>query len=150
MRLAHTLKGVAASIGATDVAAAASTLEIACKNRDSQGTLTTQLKALLAALGPVLHAIGQAQDSLRATTTAVATGAPAAAPLLASLREALENFDGESRKIAEALMGAATETTQNETMQALLAHIDNFDFEAALALLTENETVLLNNESDAG
>ena len=150
MRLAHTLKGVAASIGATDVAAAASTLETACKNHESPGALLTQLKALLHILGPVLHAIGQAQDNLRAANTAVATDAPQAGPLLASLREALENFDGESRKIAEALMGTTNHAPHNDTMQALLAYIDNFDFEAALALLTENEAVLQNNESDAG
>jgi CheY-like chemotaxis protein len=150
MRLAHTLKGVAASIGATDVAAAASTLETACKNHESPGALLTQLKALLHILGPVLHAIGQAQDNLRAANTAVATDAPQAGPLLASLREALENFDGESRKIAEALMGTTNHAPHNDTMQALLAHIDNFNFEAALALLTENEAVLLNNAPDAG
>jgi two-component system sensor histidine kinase/response regulator len=150
MRLAHTLKGVAASIGAADVAAAASTLETGCKNRDSQDTLLTQLKVLLDMLEPVLHAIGQAQDSLRAAKTAVANDAPAAAPLLASLRDALENFDGESRKIAEALMGAVHSASDNETMQALLALIDSFDFEAALALLTKNEAALLGNPSDAG
>ena len=56
IRLAHTLKGVAANLGATRVQQAAASLEESCKAAD--GNLEQRLSELLNELGPLLRALG--------------------------------------------------------------------------------------------
>ena len=75
--------------------------------------------------------------------TAVAQGqAPAIAPTLTQLREALENFDPGSREIAEKLLSAVSGTDHETPVDTIIGHIDNFDFGEALATLTANEAAL--------
>jgi len=142
MRLAHTLKGVAGSIGATQLAYAAKELEDACKTDTASDVPARHLEQLLAALTPVLRAIDSAQDRLSGTGAVAQGPTLAITTTLTQLREALENFDPESRGIAEKLLSAVCGTEHEAAINTIIGHIDNFDFGEALAALTANETEL--------
>jgi len=148
LRLAHTLKGVAASIGAMQVANSAKALEEQCQRNASPGEMATQLKQLVKALEPVLAAIDSARDSLADSLTTSDTRPPGEQPVLAQLRQALENFDPESEELARSLQPAASATGHDSVLGALLQHIEDFDFNAALEVLNENQGVLLELEAD--
>ena len=142
MRLAHTLKGVAGSIGATQVALAAAELENVCKTDAASGVPARHLEQLLASLAPVLRAIESARDRLSGAEAETQASTLAIAPSLTRLREALENFDPESRNVAAKLLSAVCGTEHEAAIEAIIGHIDNFDFDAALAALTANESAL--------
>jgi len=129
LRAAHTLKGVAGSIGAIDVAAAAAALESACQQ---EAPLDELLQALVGALTPVLKAIAEAP-------LAVAEPAPAAENAeidtvqgLEQLGSLLENSDPAARELAEQLLTAMREQADVELLTTLLADIEIYDFDAAL------------------
>jgi len=142
MRLAHTLKGVAGSIGATQVAHAAKELEDVCKTATASAVPARHLEQLLAVLAPVLRAIEAARDSLSGSESVAQGPALAIAPTLTQLREALENFDPKSRDIAEKLLSAVSGTDHEAAIDTIIGHIDNFDFGEALATLTANDATL--------
>jgi HPt (histidine-containing phosphotransfer) domain-containing protein len=59
-RLAHTLKGVAASIGATDLGELAGRLETDCRSGAAEESIAALLAKVVAALNIVLHSIESA------------------------------------------------------------------------------------------
>ena len=133
---------------AMQVANSAKALEEQCQRNASPGEMATQLKQLVKALEPVLAAIDSARDSLADSLTTSDTRPPGEQPVLAQLRQALENFDPESEELARSLQPAASATGHDSVLGALLQHIEDFDFNAALEVLNENQGVLLELEAD--
>jgi PAS domain S-box-containing protein len=143
MRMAHTLKGIAGSIGAHDAASAAAALEVVCRDQEPQKGISSKLNILLLALEPVLEAIGTLEQDSSDTPEDAQSGSGNINALLARLSEALQNFDGESRAIAEKLLAAAVSENQKEVIRTILTDIDNFDFDAALTQVQDHEAVWL-------
>jgi signal transduction histidine kinase/DNA-binding response OmpR family regulator len=143
MRLAHTLKGVAGSIGAMSVAAAAGDLESACKQKEYREFIPERLAQLLVVLVPVLQGIGAAEPDLTGTSVSSDVGALDIGVALENLRKALENFDVGARDIADELLQVAMGTPVSEIIQSLLKYLDSYDFSAALDILVENESAIL-------
>jgi len=143
LRLAHTLKGVAASIGANQVANAAQILEADCREGAATGIIAEHLKQLVAAMAPVLRSIEAHRAALSADTAPAHQHDQATGKALQELRQALQNFDTQAGSIAKGLQQAAAGTALADPMARLLEHIDNFDFDGALALLLENEVELV-------
>ena len=141
-RLAHTLKGVAGSIGAMDLAARAAELETVARERHeakqpvTQADVAAPLEALLPALADLLAAL--AEHFLH--NTAEAQVAPSIidkdklSGICRQLRDLLANDDPGAEVVyaenaallSAAFMGSAKEIESN---------IANFDFEAALDVL---------------
>ena len=62
-RHAHTLKGVAANLGAKSISEAASMLELACKNNTGQKAINDQLTQLEGLMIPVLQGFKKHDDA---------------------------------------------------------------------------------------
>ena len=141
MRLSHTLKGVAASMGAMDVAAAAEALETACKDHAASEIIEALLAQTLSELVPVLQGIGAlSQDRVgtSARTSAVDSGA-----VLKKLRQALEESEVDATDIAAELLLCAQGTPAYSSVESLVDCLDSFDFDGALDILRDNEAAIL-------
>jgi signal transduction histidine kinase/CheY-like chemotaxis protein/HAMP domain-containing protein len=77
-RLAHTLKGVAANLGATYVQSAAAAVEGSIRNRRSSADVTAAIEQLTAVLEPLLTSL---RSALRVPAAAEPAPAPGRAPL---------------------------------------------------------------------
>ncbi|MEP5764177.1 MAG: PAS-domain containing protein [Halieaceae bacterium] len=142
-RCAHTLKGVAASIGAGEVRVAASELELACRDADALEVIDARLQAVLKSLNPVLAEIAAAGIVQPLQTGAGDTEAVAA--LAEELRPLLESADTRAGEVAEQLLASLPED-HREPLERLIAQLELFDFDAALAIFAEAEQQLLETE----
>jgi len=136
-RLAHTLKGVAASIGATDLGELAGRLETDCRSGAAEESIAALLAKVVAALNIVLHSI----ESAGYGTVEVANGSDRQADpqqvteLIAQLKQTLADYNTDSSRVAEELSRALSQGAQQQAIQAVLAHVEAFDFEEALVAL---------------
>ena len=146
MRAAHTLKGVAGNIGAREVAICAEALEAACRTGEAAATLSAKLAELMGSLAPVLKAIAVAD--LKPGPAPTETGAELVdiAACIDQLRELLSNADTKSRETAEKLLAAIPAPGDRDLIESLIAHIDIYDFDAAMLALKEIEHVLLKDD----
>jgi CheY-like chemotaxis protein len=137
-RLAHTLKSVAGSIGARDVQAAAAELEGACRKGDAASHIDALLDKLAAELAPVLEGLGAflaPAEAPAASKTAPANQEQERA-FLQGLQELLVAGDTGALDWIAAQAGIL-QTVCPQTHQSIAAAIEDFDFEAALALLLD-------------
>ncbi len=154
-RCAHTLKGMAGSLGAKGVQAAAQELEAACRRRQPAPLIDDLLVRTLAELDPVIEDLFKLgtkvspgnvppEDSLpkihspdRDLPGIDLTGIdqPRIDALLTRLRSLLEDSDSEAADVLDELL----ERVQGTPLQAALARVEaavgDFDFDAALAAL---------------
>jgi len=129
-RLAHTLRSVAANIGAQGVSEHAQALEQALRTRQEGGVLQELLSALGDALQPVLDGL-QAWSSEAAAPPQQPSAAPDPADAVERLRGLLEQDDPAATEffqhnatVLKAVLGNAFKTVEMHTL--------NFDFEQAL------------------
>ena len=141
VRLAHTLKGQAASIGGHTLAALAGELEQACKAgalpsvlRAQKATVDAPLQALLSALQQVLHAPGGASSVSRPSLDVFWPGAEAL-NLAGRLLAQLKTGDAEAEDTMAALAAACEGSAAAAALAPVRRSVDNFDFEAAAQLL---------------
>ena len=134
-RCAHTLRGTAGTIGAKEVKEAAEALERACQQRAAPDQIESLLHQALDALQPVVAALhGLLGDEAVASSPAVAVDTGKLAALREQLAELLDRGDSAALDLCEQhadLWRAA----YPEQWGQIFDHVNNFDFEAALALL---------------
>ena len=134
-RCAHTLRGTAGTIGAKEVKEAAEALERACQQRAAPEQIESLLHQALDALQPVVAALhGLLGDEAVASSPAVAVDTGKLAALREQLAELLDRGDSAALDLCEQhadLWRAA----YPERWGQIFDHVNNFDFEAALALL---------------
>ncbi|HSD36254.1 MAG TPA: response regulator [Rhodocyclaceae bacterium] len=145
LRVAHTLKGTAGNIGAEEVQAAAARLEEACLPGADPAAVDAALVSVLQALHPVLTGLA----SLAGTSAAASDGElPDAAnePVDAALQQGIQRLvrllnqgDAESVDVAEELLARAAQTPQARMLQRVCRALGDFDFDAALAALHEQD-----------
>jgi CheY-like chemotaxis protein len=139
-RLAHTLKGTSASIGAGEVSLSAAELEAVCRPGEEDAPVEARRRAVVRALEPVLAALGEA-EWLEPAQDESAAGPGIDAGAMAELRNLLENADTRAGQEAESLAKAGSES-QRVLLQAIIEQIELFDFDAALEALTTMEQQL--------
>ncbi|MEY4099179.1 MAG: hypothetical protein RL300_350, partial [Pseudomonadota bacterium] len=143
-RCAHTLRGTAGNIGARAVQEAATDLEQACQAKAPAEQIDALLNKVLAALDPVMIGLRE----LEQTSTTALHDVPAVDKLeLATacdqLLALLQNDDGAAVQLwhdKEQLFQAAF----GQHSAAIAAHMQDFDLDAALAMVqqaTQNHTV---------
>jgi CheY-like chemotaxis protein len=141
MRLAHTLKGNAGSIGASGVQHAASALEQACNPGASAAQLEPFLQGVLQQLAPVLAglvAVDAAPDVPHAALPAPAIPTPEQlSAALAQLQALLSDCDAAAIERVDELLGNVAGTPLADTLQQVANALAQFDFEAALAALKQ-------------
>jgi HPt (histidine-containing phosphotransfer) domain-containing protein len=133
-RAAHSLKGAAANLGAAPVAEMAAKAEAAIPSGQS---VEEYLQSLESSLASAVSAIRSALPVEAAAPGFVPSDDPSAVrEPLTRLNKLLKNDDGDAADfILEARSALSTVLTETE-LNALSGHIGNFDFVAALTLMS--------------
>jgi polar amino acid transport system substrate-binding protein len=137
-RLAHPLKGVAGTIGATDLQSAAAELEQACNAGEPTDRLIEKLSGVTRALEPVLDGLRTLSAPQKPAESAADTGLSKEklTAELSRLRSLLEDFDTEAADLLDELHEEPTLRSQKELMAKISAAADEYDYDTALQHLT--------------
>ena len=137
-RIAHTLKGVAGSIGAREVQAAAEKLELACKENEPAEAVDELLRQVVSVLSPVITSLQQLEHAPEAETNSGEEADPElVASLLIRLRELLQDDDTDATEIIEQLEDLNTAIIDSATLKRLSVAVGDYDFEQALKVLED-------------
>ena len=132
-REAHTLKGVAGNIGADAVQAAAKKVEVLIREgtdcKAALTELTHTLRTLIAGIPLPQHHESRDHEG------AITVSSEELLPLLDQLQELLEYNEVEAIDVAEKIASLITDGSALQCINEISHHIDDFEFEAALALL---------------
>lgn len=143
VRLAHTLKGTAATIGAEPVQALAGQLELIC---EQEGCLCTEAQAILPELfDKTTQLILALETQLQGATSEALEPSTALfaelAPQLHQLRQLLADSDAEATELLVQLQQQLP-SDQLARLKPLAQAIERFDFDLAQILLTKLEQQL--------
>jgi len=156
-RCAHTLKGLAANIGAEGVRRAAAALEAGCQAGADDGQLHELLADTCAALVPVLVGLEALAPAPGATATmpdamTLDTTAPGLTPAvpdtealaaqLTRLRALLQQDDTDAIRLVRDLAEQLGGSHLGQVLKPLSSALDAYDFEQALEALDEVEHAL--------
>jgi polar amino acid transport system substrate-binding protein len=142
-RVAHTLKGVAANIGASAVQDAAKALESACRSGRPDSAIEALLAAVIDALEPLISGLVGLDSSVQPIAAAAHPADPALIrEKIAHLRDLLEDSDADSTRALTELTALPGLSPFRPRIEALSRQIDDFDFEAALESLAALEAKL--------
>ncbi|GAB0056627.1 Sensor histidine kinase RcsC [Candidatus Magnetaquicoccaceae bacterium FCR-1] len=141
-RVAHTLKGGAATIGAMDLSHAALQIEHGARDRIGRKSLRQLLSVAERHLEKVLLTIGAAFPEPRRETKPGDIPDRAFDPaelvaLLAQARELLRNFDVSSEAVIRALEPWARDKESREGWQGMIRHLEVYDYDKCLELLSQ-------------
>jgi PAS domain S-box-containing protein len=131
-RLAHTLKGVAATMGADGVAAAALRVETGLKNGEKVAHI---LPELARELDPVIAAIRATLPAPEPAANGTAATSAECADQLRQLRKLLEADDGDAPEFISRIAPGLTGVLEQDEVAALSRTVSEYDFAAALTTL---------------
>ncbi|MEI6386049.1 MAG: response regulator [Spirochaetota bacterium] len=143
-RLAHTVKGLSATIGATALSMVSAELEAACKLGSPQAELLGRWKteldrtvfAIAAALG--IDSSAQAEEADAGSGEAgVGAGGPEWETLRAELERLFKDGDSEAVDLLEGGSSLLEAALGPQRARAMLAAVKGFDFDKALGILKE-------------
>jgi len=140
MRCAHTLKGVAGTIGASDVYQAAQALEAACEAQPSD--VDGYLSMLMLKLTPVIEGLSGLMPAKEVELLDPSVEPAEIRPLLLSLRALLEDDDFGAANVVEQLRPLLQGSNKSAQLTALVKQVESYDFDEALAELTVLEEML--------
>ena len=136
VRAAHTLKGVAGSIGAVAVSEAAKALEFTCREQPAGKDISELLSHVNDALSPLLGELEKIGEAKRAAAAHPGEVKPEELrPLLERLRSHLVASDSDALELAGELEERLRGTEHESDASRLEKLVDNFDFEEAQAAL---------------
>jgi signal transduction histidine kinase/DNA-binding response OmpR family regulator len=141
-RLAHTLKGLAGTLGASTVSPLAGELETACKARQAEAAAAA-LAALTPPLTPLLTALRQhfAETAAASPAPAGSEAGPAQLPdCLPRLRQLLGEGDSDAIDLWEKHQQEFARALSPQVAQRIGTALQNFEFDTALQLLAELPT----------
>jgi HPt (histidine-containing phosphotransfer) domain-containing protein len=134
-RLAHTIKGVAGTIGAEELRSTAAELETALKE-ERESSYAERIEALKRAMHPVLEGLSLLLPSRGATAEAGQEIEPAeTTSMLDELEELIEEMDPDSEEKAEALQRKLGGAGDRKLAAQLLRQVSAFGFDDALETL---------------
>jgi PAS domain S-box-containing protein len=131
-RLAHTLKGVAATMGADAVAAAAMEIETGLKNG---GKVADAIPDLRRELEPLIARIHAALPAPAAPANGSATSAAEYTDQLRKLKKLLEKDDGDAADFIASIAPGLNGVLETAELTALSRSVGEYDFPAALTTL---------------
>jgi signal transduction histidine kinase/CheY-like chemotaxis protein len=144
-RHAHTLKGLAGTLGAQALVAPAEKLELFCRARQ-----TEQALAALALLAPLLEALLSTliPQLAEPETTDHAAVSPVMADCLPRLRKLLAESSFGATELWDECKAVFAAVLPMQTINRITVALDNFDFDEALKLLpeTDNTTGEMNDQ----
>ena len=139
MRVAHTLKGTAASIGAQGIRVAADELEQACENNMPPETIDRLLAKTLLELTPVIAGLTSivADKIVETSSQNAALDNAKIETLFAQLKALLEDNDTEASDVLEELIAICQGSSFAGMLQRVAMAVEHFDFELALTHLNQ-------------
>ena len=141
-RLAHTLKGLAGTLGANEVQSLGATLEAACKHRQATEA-NAALAAVMPHLVPLIDSLTRffaAEQANEAAVSADEAGPAASGKLpdcLPELRRLLSEGDGAAMDLWEKHAREFAAVLSPQLSRRIGAALENFEFDTAQALLAE-------------
>jgi len=147
-RLAHTIKGVAATIGAEELHLMAKNLEAAIKgpHDENYADLITQLEAVMQPLLQGLSALASADETPASET--IASGPidlDRVAPLFDTLETMFEDMDPDAEEKVTELAGQLGESGDHQLVKTLIKQVGSFEFEDAVESLAKLKKSLFDN-----
>jgi CheY-like chemotaxis protein len=139
-RIAHTIKGLAAQLGAEELSAKAALLEQAIHGQVATASLDRILAEFTLTLERQMAAIATALPVTPASAAAVSTSPAQRAALLAEMREMLANDDAKAERLINENMAHFASIFSPDAFHSLRAAIREFDFERAIAVLATKES----------
>lgn len=138
IRMAHTLKGVAGSLGARDVQDAAAAVETLLRAGSPADTTNAALAQLAAVLDPIMTRL-RAALAMNTTTVAAApvVGATHTRDVAAKLTKLFADFDTSAVTFAEENQASLRPAFDAATWEQFLRHTQGFAFADAQALLAQ-------------
>ena len=139
-RCAHTLKGVAATIGATGVSEKALALESACGRGEPDAEIDRLVKAVEEELAPVIETLKRLGEPSAPAGPPLAEEGDVSGETLECLRELralLEEFNAEALTAAKKLRTMPGVRRHAAMVNGLIKAVENYDFEVALKKLDE-------------
>jgi len=136
-RLAHTLKGLAGNIGATELFEASRQLEFALQpeQKEIPQDLMARVENLLVSLFSAIDRVVQTKETEDKSKSNAPPDVAALTPLLRDLARLLADDDGEATTRIEPLAALLKDSTLADDYRCLDKLIENFAFAEALALL---------------
>jgi CheY-like chemotaxis protein len=137
-RCAHTLKGNAGNIGATEVQAAAAALEHACASAAGSANIEALVQQTLFRLAPLLTVL----EDIAVTRAAPAAATPdpaRCAALLTQLRQLLAEGDAEATERLAELLALETDPARQAVLRQAAEALSGYDFDAAAEILAALE-----------
>lgn len=136
-RLAHTLKGTLATLGADTLVEYAKVLEARCKEpQKTNKEREDALQHLLVEIEPLMHSLKQLSTS---ETHVITSHCEDLKKHLIKLKELLQTFDSESVDVMEAILTLEYSKEYQDSFASLHKHIEAYNFDKALPLV---ETLL--------
>jgi CheY-like chemotaxis protein len=139
-RRAHSLKGLAGTIGANDVQLAAAALEAACERRQAEGAaaaLTALTPPLTALLTGLRQFFAQEEQAALEQTAAVTPRTDKLPDCLPHLRQLLSEGDSDVIDLWEKHHKEFASVLPPQLAQRIGTALQNFEFDAAQVLLSE-------------
>ncbi|RLA60525.1 MAG: diguanylate cyclase [Gammaproteobacteria bacterium] len=139
-RCAHTLKGVAANVGATQVREAASLLEAACLAGQPEPEIDGLLEQACATLERVLPALATldtGEPGAADEATPVEVDPALVTSLLERLAELLEDCDADAAEIVDQLRPMVANSTQRNSFNRIEKLVEDYEFDDALELVQQ-------------
>jgi signal transduction histidine kinase/CheY-like chemotaxis protein len=144
LRLAHTLKGVAGTIGAQQLQSVAGTLENACENKATKAELMLLQEQVEIALEPILQGLSNFDPNDTIVNDKTQTlDLVALKIILIKLRNLIEEDDAEATFIIHELNALPGIAQHSHTLRKLTNAIDSYDFDEGLERLAELEELVI-------
>ncbi len=137
-RYAHTLKSVAAILGATKLSEKARVLEAACMERQPDEELERLCGEVEEELTLVLNGLKALEDEVCTVRQEAVQGGPLSEATLAqvrTLRVMLDEFDTEAQTVARSLRSEPELQAHAHALDGLVRALEHYDFDAALDIL---------------
>ena len=140
-RHAHTLKGLAGSIGAKELQTRALNLEQSCKGEGDKDAIPILLDELLAELSVVLQGLERIADRKPSIASGELEQLDVAKfeQLFGQLKELLEDDDTDANDIIDELLDTPGLVRHKDLLNKLAAAVGSYEFEDALEVLAELE-----------
>ncbi|MBF0293771.1 MAG: response regulator [Magnetococcales bacterium] len=143
-RTAHTLKGLAANIGATELRMAAMAIEAGARERIDAGEIRTRLERVARELREVLETIRRAVPGVAGhdpqdagDTEEGVTDKAALQPLFLEAAAFVANFDSDAEAVCERMKPLLKTTRDRNHLITLQQKLAEYDFEASLEVMRQ-------------
>jgi len=137
-RTAHTLKGVAANLGAKGVQAKAGDLEKACKEEEGSDVLMELLEKVVVELNPVLEELGNFAKPQEEDSASTGQSDFDISEHISDLEHAVnlcEGFDTQAVEVVQRIEALSKGHFANQPLQEALSYMSDYEFEEAAKVI---------------